>query len=108
MKCEICQKPESSWTEEREKLKQVDQFHVAHALCSIDCYVLWVKGRHLWLVIQLLKNMSTWTFERFQKVFEFNTAGGYAQDKFDKMRGSTFLFTVGLSKDNVLKLAKNI
>lgn len=104
MNCGYCEKPEEDWSKERPEMGHV--IGVEYALCSSECARKWLKGRVLWSTKNLLKGMDSWPFEKFQSIFEFDTAGGYAQEKFNMMRQSPFRFLCNLDVSNIKKLAE--
>jgi len=110
-KCSVCEKPVHQWAP-KDELPEAAYRHLWGGewsyLCSYECYGLWWRGRMMFLTLRVLKKMDSQSFEAFQKIFDFSIAGGYAEEKYRKMRNSPFMFLCGLDESNLMKLGAQI
>ena len=104
VRCQICDNgmPENFDARfDKTHIHQITQFHPARwmAICSYECQEKAIKFNAMWSMKNTLKNMSRIPFETFQEVFNFPEAGGYAEDKYEKMRVAPHLFIQMLDKN---------
>lgn len=81
--------------------KRLQYFH-----CSDYCHERWWRGRMVFLIIRIMKNMSLWTFKEFNDCFQFDEAGGYAEEKYRIAKLNTPAFLFSLSKDKIVLFSR--
>lgn len=113
MLCQMCKKDISDMDDDISKLPEgVGDLSFFPAkfmkLCSYKCADAAIRFNANWNFKSLIKNLNIRlsTFESFQEVFDFDPAGGYAEDKFTTMRRDSLGFVYGLDEKNFAKLSR--
>lgn len=111
--CQMCKKDLSEMDDDVSKLPEGVgdlSFYPAKymRICSYKCANEAIRFNAAWNFKALIKNMNLRipTFTDFQKVFEFDEAGGYAEGKYEDMRRNPLGFMYGLDETNFAKLIK--
>jgi len=72
-------------------------------ICSYKCQENAIQLQACWAMKEKLRNISRLPYETFVEAFGFGEAGGYAQDKYDKMRQNSLFFLYSLDEEKFKK-----
>ncbi len=107
-RCQICGE---TLPEESKKLQPHGAFtsipglDVYWTLCSPECAKKWAWMHITFNTLKKLKKLSGMAFWEFQELFNFPTEGGYAEEKFKKLRIDTLAFVLGLDTHNQMRIS---
>lgn len=105
-KCQICECENELFSEE--KLKEMENnldFNPGdnYRICSNKCQERAIRFNACWNLKNKLKNISGISYRLFIELMEFPEAGGYASDKYEKMRINPALFIMTLDEKKFLR-----
>lgn len=100
--CQICDselKEEQWYTDQNFDTKLSFYPCKWYRICSTECQEHAIQFNAIWNMKEKLRNMQEAPFSTFNAIFKFNEAGGYAEDKYRKMRSNPWLFLQTLDKN---------
>ena len=101
--CQVCKK-ELPDIEELKKLDNNLKFSPSHYnICSNECQELGIRANACYKLRSKLRNATLIPYETFKEAMDFPTEGGYADDKYEKMRFNPLLFIHSLDENNFRK-----